>query len=77
MPACEPPVQQLQCPVTAADWPPWSGIDVARKELSGVGQRGREGEVKRAEKRWRTTEIGQQRKDRKKENCRTMKQIHM
>ena len=58
---CGPPVQQQQCPVTAIVEPLWGG----RWELRG----------RRVEKRWRTTEKGQQRKDRNKEICRIMKQI--
>ena len=44
-------------------------VDAASKELSGMGGGGRDrrkGDVRRAEKRWRTTEKGQGRKDRKK-----------
>ena len=41
------------------------------------GGGGREEEVRRAEKRWITTEKGQQRKSRKNASCRTMKQIRM
>ena len=33
-------------------------VDAASQELSGKGRR-REGEVRRSEKRWRTTEEGQ------------------